>query len=388
MSAPTSTRCCVAPKGATRCCVAPKDDTRCCVACLSPKDATRRCVAPNCQETCYGESLHCRACSRVFSKQYLAYKQLQSKIDAYLLTRENDASKVQALSSLGNTELLKVISISNRVVELRLRYRHAAFRPEYHDVGHGQFLESIKDFHRKAVAVMQERFYQPKEGEGTEGEVGVVEEKEEVDEVGEEAVKVLTAIVANQKSINEELKVYLQEKRQHISSIEQVLKAFIAMLNEEFVEEDEAPLSVEEPNIGLISGFVNICCLVEDYLFKGKKPDVPRGVLDTTIPGQYKLQTKTSVINRQHIASNFQEAVEFIYQGRQLFSLPPDDGYRSIRYEAMAALIVAARRQPGNFTYYFKVDWMRGEKVTAVLEEHKNTYYPKEYKKNYAKTRR
>lgn len=92
------------------------------------------CQAVDCELDTIGTSKHCEIHVAQFKPLYLKYKRLHTHI--------KDKLKVP-LETYNVYELLKLSSSLEELYSLRSDYRKAAFRPEYHDIGHSRILHEV-----------------------------------------------------------------------------------------------------------------------------------------------------------------------------------------------------------------------------------------------------
>ena len=362
------------------------------------------CGAPNCNASKPADNMHCRFHAKQFVALYRKYKKAQEPIDKYI---DNPA----LLSALDNVGLLRVVSICNSVASIRKDYQAKALKPQFHNVGHEHFIRKLSEMSTEITKMLRSRFDVP-------GAIETVPTCFEVDEpegddwvtsiAKPETKKSIEEFIKRERELSEELSMLTKQKREKISFIwDTVMNVYNAVaphlktgpldltdrscvllcavdITEGMYDRATEELCKEEAIMGglLSRGFDEFSRVIE-YDEQG----VP--VIRHMIPKTH------SVINWQHMPSNLDEAIEYIYQGRRPFMAIERIKPTSIR--ATAALIDAARNQKDNFAYHFDIDMFadgteddnsRGlddftilVHVVELTGKYK-TYYPRDLRKN------
>ena len=345
-----------------------------------------QCAAPLCIASRYQDSMHCRTHSRNFSVLHTKYKKAQIPINKYI-------DNLQAITLLNNEQLLRLVSVCNNVAKLRKEYQEVAFKKQFHDDGHTNFISRLLKMSDVITKLLEERFNTftntvPDESDYEEDPLN------DLDSNPKQVIikKSINEFLISHKQLSEELDILIKEKVNYISSIrENVLKiydmvnpllkdgniaitdravAFICHLDiiGMMYETAKNEMNNEEFRLGCMidNGFEDFSRLVE---YDGETPRF-----------NHVLPKSTPVINWLHTPS-VEESIEYIYQGRRPFPSVPTDPKV---IEAVAALIDVARKQKSTFSWHFDIDMFNDNKIHVHVCDVKGyaaTYYPKDFKK-------
>jgi len=334
------------------------------------------CVAPNCNNKRHNESMHCRVHARDFSALYAKYKKTQTPINKYI-------DNPQSVTKLNNAELLRIISISNNVALLRKKYQDVAFKKEFHDEGHTKFIEKLLELSNVITDVLEERF-QPylqssSEEESDYSDVSV----EETVAVDTKTKKIVDDFLIAREDLIREMDEIISIKEQFFDNIRQRIGVIRDLVNisleasDAFVEGSE--ISLEDKLVGLL------CSLdwIERAYYEGLEHDIEeRKALDkllesgTVYPEEFKYRDREGKINHLLLRKDrvfnwdtmysLDEYIELIYQG--IIPLPMLRENCDV-YDAVAALINAARSHPYMFMWHFVVDTSNDNNISVYINK-------------------
>ena len=362
------------------------------------------CVAPNCNAGKPADNMHCRFHAKQFNVLYKKYKKAQEPIDKYI-------DNPTLLAALDNVGLLRVVSVCNSVASIRKDYQVKALKPQFHDVGHEHFIRKLHEMSTATTKTLRSRFDVPSaiETAPTCFEVDEPETDGWVTSIVKPDVrKSVEEFIRREKELDEELSMLTKQKREKISFIwDTVMNVYNAVAP----HLKTGPLDLTDRSCVLLCAVDIIESMYDRAIEELYKEEAIMGGLlsrgfdefsrvieydEQGVPVIRHMIPKThSVINWQHMPSDLDEAVEYIYQGRRPFMAIERIKPASIR--ATAALIDVARYQKDNFAYHFDIDMFADgteEDSSCSLDDFTilvhvveltgkyKTYYPRDLRKN------
>lgn len=315
------------------------------------------CAAPGCDRLSFQTKNHCRSHSKEYYPLYNNYKKAQENINQYI-------EQPIKLESLTIERLLSVLSKFLLVIKLRSNYREKAFRPEYHDRGHEDFIEKLIMFSRSIENILSKKFVDriPPIFDNNVDLSASDDEVNEVNELQSQPCKKSHKLVSDLRSslleLESEFRFSMEAKATIIKSIFEEFMECVALINEKLGSD---PISINDREARLIYKSRE---LASDALHRG----------DTIyhFDARPTLHNPFIVINWEHIPS-MELLVESIYNGKlgKLKFLDDED-----QLDAFIMLIKESRRHAGDFSFRFILD----DGIKIESKNHRSKHYPSKYK--------
>lgn len=317
-----------------------------------------RCVAPQCDRGTDHGKVHCRLHSKEFHSIYNKYKKAQRCIEHYI-----DCPK--KLESLVPERLLCVLNKLFLVIALRRSYRDRAYREEYHDRGHEDFIRKLIVLSRSIEDTLTRKFTEPvKEVSEVEDDNSLEEEDNEGSLLKGTQYKVLLDLRASRLELESEFHRLMGLKSTIINSIYEEFNSFLKKINEKL---GSHPLSMKDRETRLLYKSSE---LIEDAMMRGHGMGICGDTLHT-FDITSSIHNPFIVINWEHIPT-MELLVESIYNGKLKKRDFQDD---SNTLDALVMLIDASRLQTGNCVFRYVLD----DGLKIEIKPHKSRCYPQKY---------
>lgn len=295
------------------------------------------CAAPNCQEPRLGKSVHCKVHLKKFSSAYAQYKQFSSRIQKYL-------DRPELLESKSPSQLMAIADKFRLTANLRRDYQLMAFKPQYHDEGHGQIIDRMRSMSDRLLKLLVKEVDDTSDGESDKE--GDEEESNEPTGVRREKDRLIPDLLKIHQELEQEYQSCMATVSGVLSILSYDLCLFVELINGALSLDDLREFDEYDPGeVEVLAQCYTVDLMLSKVLSYQQINYLPQGILSP--PKSYEPNTEQAM---RDLAGN-------IYRGNlphplDVFVASP---HQELLMKLLGHLIAQVRRQPLGF--YFRFKW-------------------------------